>query len=86
LLETFLFFFTVALPKVLLSILIGVGLLLFSMDVFIVTCPERALDLIVVFIDLIVFVSTFGACSSLEELNEREKKEGRDEIDPFDML
>ena len=85
-LETFLFFFTVALPKILLSILIGVGLLLFSMDVFIVTCPERALDLIVVFIDLIVFVSTFGACSSLEELNEREKKEGRDEIDPLDML
>ena len=85
-LNTFLFFFTVALPKVLLSILIGVGLLLFSMDVFIVTCPERAIDLIFVFIDLLVFLSTFGQCSSLEELNAREKKEGREEIDPFDFL
>ena len=69
-----------------LSLLIGFGMLFLSMDIFILTCPERALDLVFSFIDLIVFLSTFGACSSLEELNEREKKEGRDEIDPFDFL
>lgn len=85
-LSTFLFFISTILPKILLSGLIGIGLLLFSMDIFICTCPERAIDLLFVFIDLLVFVSTFGSCSSLEELNEREKKEGRDEIDPFDFL
>ena len=85
-LNTFLFFFVTVLPKILLSLLIGFGMLFLSMDVFILTCPERALDLVFIFIDLIVFISTFGACSSLEELNEREKKEGRDEIDPFDFL
>lgn len=85
-LNTFLFFFVTVLPKILLSLLIGFGMLFLSMDVFILTCPERALDLVFIFIDLIVFISTFGTCSSLEELNEREKKEGRDEIDPFDFL
>ncbi|MBQ2591933.1 MAG: hypothetical protein II567_01460 [Candidatus Riflebacteria bacterium] len=85
-LNTFLFFFVTVLPKILLSLLIGFGMLFLSMDVFILTCPERALDLVFIFIDLIVFISTFGSCSSLEELNEREKKEGRDEIDPFDFL
>lgn len=85
-LNTFLFFFVTVLPKFLLSLLIGFGMLFLSMDVFILTCPERALDLVFIFIDLIVFISTFGSCSSLEELNEREKKEGRDEIDPFDFL
>ena len=85
-LNAFLFFFVIVLPKILLSLLIGFGLLFLSMDVFILACPERALDLVFIFIDLLVFISTFGSCSSLEELNAREKKEGRDEIDPFDFL
>ena len=85
-LNTFLFFVVTVLPKILLSLLIGIGMLFLSMDVFILTCPERALELLFVFIDLLVFLSTFGQCSSLEELNERQKKEGREEIDPFDFL
>ena len=85
-LNAFLFFIVTILPKILLSILIGIGLLFLSMDVFILTFPERALDLVFSFIDLMICLATFGSCKSLDELNAKEKKEGRDEIDPFDFL
>ena len=85
-LNTIMFLLMVVLPKILLSIIFGVTLLFLSMDIFSYAWPEKTIDLVYAFIDLMVLVSTFGACSSLEELNAKAKKEGFDEIDPFDLF
>lgn len=73
-------------PKILLSIFIGILMLFLSMDVFICSMPEKALDLLCAFMDLVVFVMSMGTCSSLEEFNAKQKKEGMEEIDPFDFF
>ncbi len=85
-LNTVLFFLVVVLPKILLSMFIGVIMLLLTVDIFLYTFPERSIELIYAIIDLIIVVSTFGSCKSLEELNAKAKKEGMDEIDPFDFF
>ena len=85
-LETILFFIVYIMPKILLSLFIGLILLFFSMDVFLFSFPEKALELLCAFIDLVVFVGTLGSCKSLDEFNDKQKKDNSEQIDPFDFL
>lgn len=56
------------------------------MDVFLFFCPDKALELLFAFLDLIVCVISFGSCTSLEEFNEKQKKDNSEQIDPFDLF
>ena len=85
-LSTLLYFLVFILPKVLLSIFFGVIMLLISLDIFILSFPERSIELLFAFIDLVVFVMSLGTCSSLDEFNAKQKKDNLEQIDPFDFL
>lgn len=85
-LNTILFFLVFILPKVLFSLVLGILILFFSMDVFLFFCPDKALELLFAFLDLIVCVISFGSCTSLEEFNEKQKKDNSEQIDPFDLF